>query len=132
MKTAFKRTSEEGVCNTLSKIVSVPLTFVRDYSCPMAEQDAWDRNRAAILPMTLIISFMYLSGYLNGDYDDIKPYLFIGIWSMIPGAFLGLVIKYKTNKSQAPTLLLTIYAFICFFMSIVWINFTSNSIMDML
>lgn len=82
--------------------------------------------------MTLVISFMYLSGYLNGDQDDIKPFLYIGIWCILPGSFIGLMIRLKTKRSKAPKHLLTIYALIAFFMSIVWINFTSNSIMDML
>lgn len=48
--------------NTLFKFVSVPLCFLRDYSCPMAEKEAWNRNRAALLPVTMPFSFFLLTG----------------------------------------------------------------------
>lgn len=67
MKAIFKRTKEKGVCDSLMLIISTPLNFIRDISTPMGEEDAWNRTRASILPMTLVISFFYL----NGDLDNI-------------------------------------------------------------
>jgi hypothetical protein len=78
---------------TASKIVSVPLTFLRDYTCPMAQQESWDRNRAAIVPMTIVMATMYLVGI-----DDQDTYI-MGLYATIPGALIGLAIRLKTKKS---------------------------------
>ena len=68
MRGVFKRTKDErGLCDRLMLVISVPLGFLRDFSTPMGEEDAWNRNRAAIIPITLVISFFYL----NGDLDDV-------------------------------------------------------------
>jgi hypothetical protein len=48
-------------------LIEKPLTFIRDYTCPMAEHSAWDRDRAAVVPTTVVLAFFYLSGNLNGD-----------------------------------------------------------------
>ena len=112
-------------------MVSVPLTFIRDYTCPMAEQASWDRTRASVLPVTLPISTMWLCGYFQDD-DQVKQNLQIGLICMIPGVLIGFVISQKTKPSRAPSTLLTIYAMLAFVMSVIWINFTSNCIMDML
>mgnify|MGYP006105280505 CR=1 FL=1 len=51
---------------------------------------------------------------------------------MIPGKFLSLLIKFYTKKTKGPESLITVFAILSFVMSIVWINFASNCIMDML
>jgi sodium/potassium/calcium exchanger 6 len=97
----------------------------------MAEQEAWDRNRAAIVPATMVLAFFYLNGFIDSDDQGIQ-YLKIGLFSMIPGGFIGLIILMKTKRSNGPEFLMTIYAILSFLMSVVWINFTSNCIMDLL
>jgi hypothetical protein len=97
----------------------------------MAEQEAWDRNRAAIVPVTIVLAFFWLNGLIDDD-DQGMQLLKIGLFCMIPGAFIGIIIRLKTKASNAPEALLTIYAILSFVMSIVWINFTSNCIMDLL
>ena len=58
------------------KVITVPLTFLRDYTIPMAEEETWDRTRASVLPSTMVISFFYLFGMLNDvtneDDDDAR------------------------------------------------------------
>jgi len=73
MRHLFRKSQEEGCWNTLMKLIEVPLTFIRDYTCPMAEHAAWDRNRAAVVPTTVVLAFFYLDGNLNGD--DSSTYL---------------------------------------------------------
>ena len=51
---------------------------------------------------------------------------------MVPGLFLSILIKFKTKNSQGPQGLIDIFSLVSFVMSIVWINFTSNCIMDLL
>ena len=70
MKYLFKRVQDQGVMNTLLKIFTLPLVFLRDYSCPMAEREAWNRNRATILPLTMPVSFFLLIGKFDLSTDD--------------------------------------------------------------
>ena len=67
MRNLLKRTKQEGCLGTFSKIVSVPLTFFRDYTIPMAEQDTWDRNRAAIVPIFIVLASFWLNGLIDPD-----------------------------------------------------------------
>lgn len=86
-------------------IISVPLTFIRDYSCPMGEMEAWDRRRASIVPVTIVISFFYLNGNLQANPGESifeKPDMQISLYSMIPGIIFGLLIAFRTKKSIAP------------------------------
>jgi hypothetical protein len=69
MRHIFRRTREEGFINSCMLIISVPLTFIRDYSVPMGEMEAWDRRRASIVPVTTVISFFYLAGNLQKPTD---------------------------------------------------------------
>lgn len=51
---------------------------------------------------------------------------------MVPGIIFGILIYLKTKTSEPPDWLLTFYAMIAFLQSIAWINFASNSIVDLL
>lgn len=65
MRALFKRTyREEGFINTIMLFISIPLTFVRDYSIPIGEYEVWDRTRAAFIPVTQVAAFFYLNGDL--------------------------------------------------------------------
>jgi len=122
------------------KLVSVPITLIRDYTVPIGEEDVWDRQRASIVPVTIVFAFLWLNGYMQGDfsYDEDGEYTritlptIIGLLCMIPGAIIGQIIKMKTKVSTAPGPLITVYAFLCFVMSIMWIQFVSGFIMDQL
>jgi peptidoglycan/LPS O-acetylase OafA/YrhL len=137
MRAAFRKTKEEGCLNTMMKVISVPLTFIRDYSCPPNEEAAWDRNRAAVFPATVLFSWFWLNGYMQSDSDPDTPgtnniYFVIGLAWLLPGAMLGAIIRFKTKVSRAPGHFLTFYAIVCFVMAIVWISFVCNVIMDLL
>ena len=97
---------------------------MRDYSVPMGEMEAWDRRRAAIVPMTLVISFFYLNGDLQADDDHSvieQPDMIASLYAMIPGAIIGIIIIFKTKKSVAPMSLMTVYSILAFVMSVMWI-----------
>jgi solute carrier family 24 (sodium/potassium/calcium exchanger), member 6 len=136
MRHLFRQTQEEGILNSLMKLISVPMTLLRDYTTPMGEEDAWDRNRAATIPVTIVFAFLWLNGNMQEDESDKSEfqnmYFLIGLMCMLPGALIGVIIKLKTKVSTPPPALMTLYAFLCFLMSIMWIQFTSNVIMDLL
>lgn len=51
---------------------------------------------------------------------------------MVPGAIIGIIIYFTTKSTQAPHLLLNVYAVLSFIQSIALINFSANSIVDLL
>ena len=123
MRILFKNTQEEGVLTSIMKIVSVPLTIIRDYTVPIGEEDQWDRQRASITPVTLIFAFIYLNGDMEQNEESeyySKPFLY-GLISILPGALVGLMIKFCTKVSEGPPALITVFAMLCFIMSIMWI-----------
>ena len=67
----FKRTEGGGVIGNCFKLVEVPLNFLRDYSVPMADKSEWDRNRAAIIPITLPWAFFFLLGDFTLNHDSV-------------------------------------------------------------
>ena len=111
-------------------IIDYPLTILRNYSIPMAEEDKWEKFRASVLPLTMVISFMYLFGNLQGDGSE--PYVITSLVSFIPGSTFAIYIWFCTKKSVAPPNILTFYAFLAFLMSVAWINWTSNCVVDLI
>lgn len=70
---------------------------------------------------------------MQDDGSEFKNKFFIvGLFCIFPGAIIGAIIYLKTKVSEAPNFLVIINAFICFIMAVVWIQFTSNVIMDLL
>ena len=144
----FKRNHESAGClETASQVVAIPLNFIRDYTVPMGEADAWDRNRAAITLVTMPLAFFILMGMLdfkevcekNDDNEDIPgtcvlplTLLWVGLGWMPVGALLGLAVRFRTKEKEAPKTLMTIYAILAFVMSIAWINMTSDWVVSML
>ena len=58
-------------------------------------------------------------------------YFWIGIGFMALGSIIGIIIHKYTSKSEAPQMLLTIYAMLSFLQSIAWINFSSGCVVDL-
>ena len=44
-------------------VIDYPLTILRDYTIPMAEEERWDKLRAAVLPITMVPAFFYLFNF---------------------------------------------------------------------
>ena len=50
-------------------VIEWPLGLIRDYTIPIADEESWDRTRAAILPLFVVISFLFLNGNLDAPDD---------------------------------------------------------------
>ena len=131
IKNIFKRTQEDGVLNTCWLVVEVPLNFLRNYSTPMADNADWDRCRASILPLTVPISFFYLQKYL-AEGEDIQTILTICAILLAPGAIISIYIRCRTTLTRPPVIIMFVFAIIGFLMSICWISFTSDIVIDIL
>jgi hypothetical protein len=65
MRAVFRRTyHDEGFLNTMMLLITIPLTFIRDYTIPIGEMAAWERQRASFIPVTQVGAFFYLNGNL--------------------------------------------------------------------
>jgi hypothetical protein len=111
----------------------------------MAEEDRWDRLRAAILPMIMPIAFLFNMGILGWtECDDKVPteppceetidpvVLSWGLYAMIPGFFCAIYIRFRTRLNTPPPMLFTVYAVLAFVMSISWINLVSGYVVGLL
>ena len=69
MMNLFKRDKSKKVkcLDLISHGIAVPLNFMRDYTVPMGELSAWNRNRAAIVPIFMPLAFFLLMGFINRE-----------------------------------------------------------------
>jgi len=65
MRISLRQIHDKGFVDSVSSLVTVPLNFVRNYSIPMSEDESWNKNRAAILPLTLPTGMAIITGHLN-------------------------------------------------------------------
>ena len=68
----------------------------------------------------------------DDDYDAALTKLIIGLVWLVPGGIMGGFIYLKTKTTEPPEWLLNVFAALAFFQSIAWINFASDSIVDLL
>lgn len=136
LRILFKRTHQTGCFGTFITIIDYPLTILRDYTIPMAEEEKWDKFRACIVPLTMVMAFFYLFNFLQCSEDDgcsaAWTFFEVGLIFMIPALAFSIYLYFCTKKTVAPPNILTIYAFLAFLMSIAWINWTSNCVVDLI
>jgi hypothetical protein len=113
----------------LNAVVAAPLNFLRDYTVPMGELDAWDRTRASITLVTMPLAFFVLMGWIGGDNLTL---LWVSLGWMPVGAILGVLIRFRVKEKDPPSWLMTTYSVLAFGMSIAWINLTSDWVVSML
>jgi len=98
----MRKARMEGFSGIFFKLFAIPLGFVRNYTIPMAEEDAWDRIRAAITPITAPFPFMYLFGLLSDwDTEEGENY---------PNSLIPLLVGVGIAFAMMP---LSIYLFFC-------------------
>lgn len=133
LKIQFKRAqSDETKLDKCWKIVEVPFNFFRDFSIPMAEYDDWDRFRASVLPLSVPISFMFLWKLLTEDEETTRAALIVAAILAAPGAVASVYLCFCTKKTHPPPTIMIVFAVFGFIMSIVWIAFTSDFVVDLL
>lgn len=130
----FKRASDdESKLDKCWKVVEVPLNFLRDFSIPMAEFDDWDRFRASVLPLTIPTAFMFTQQFLTSDEGSTRRLCWIIAGAMAaPGLVCSIYLCFCTKRTVAPPNIMFALAITGFVMSISWIAFTSNFVVDLL
>ena len=114
------------------KIIDFPLNFLRDYTIPPPGEDDWNRTRAAITPATIVFAFFWLNAQLFQGDDENNTHLIISVYCVIPGVVIGILVRFFTKVTKPPDWIMIIYSLLAFIMSIMWIKFTSDTIMDLL
>ena len=61
-KSLMKKARMQGVHGICFNLIAIPLNFLRNYTIPIVGEDAYDRGRAAITPITSPLASMYLLG----------------------------------------------------------------------
>lgn len=64
--------------------------------------------------------------------ETVRTSGFVILYALIPGVMFAIYIQCRTTKTRPPKLLMFIYAMCAFVMSICWISFTSDVIIDLL
>ena len=118
--------------NILQKIVYIfidaPFDFCRRLTIPPGNDEQWDRRFAIVFPPLSVTFFYLVVGII--DFSGIPP---ISYWVLLGIGFLCSMITYWTTKQQhAPKRFITLYAFLCFLMSLVWIWWVANILIDLL
>lgn len=138
MKKIFRQARKDGMCSTITKVVTVPMDFLFEYSITIQEADAWNRLRMCIVVPILVFAFLWLGGSMQGTSfsEDAEPganlNFYIGLIAIGPGALLSVLIWFKTKPTEGPRWLTILSACIAFIMALVWVQFASNEIMDIL
>ena len=87
MRALFRTAKNETIWDNLMKLVSVPLNLLRDYTIPCGEEEGWDRNREAVVSMTIIFAFLWLNGNMQNDDPNESQfkniYFLIGIIALV-------------------------------------------------
>lgn len=129
LKLLFKNSKEDGPLDVFFNVIDWPLNLMRDLSIPAGSLERWNRTYMSFVPIFITIAFCLLFGLIEDFFD---PIFNICLIVMIPGAIAGGLIFFKTKVSSPPEWLLTLSAMLCFVMSICWISFTSDLIVDLL
>lgn len=100
---------------------------MRDLTIPAGDREKWDRTKMSIVPVLLPMALGYLFGIID-SFDSVPFY--IAAFATIPGIIFGIYIRFCTKVSGPPEWMMCISAVFCFIMSIGWINFTSDLVVD--
>mgnify|MGYP007078245645 CR=1 FL=1 len=114
-----------------------PLTFLRDYSVPMGDFADWDRKRAAILPLTIPAFCCIMPLPINDtpyyfDPDTRRTAGIVTLFCLIPGFMVSIYIFFRTTQTRPNKIVMMVYAWLGFIMSILWISFTGDVVIDLI
>lgn len=73
LRMMFRRAKEEGIFTTIQKIVGYPLDILRDLTIPPSNEESYDRNKLAMMPLTVPFSFCFLMGIIGNSLTVYDP-----------------------------------------------------------
>jgi sodium/potassium/calcium exchanger 6 len=95
---------------------------------PPGNDEQWDRRFAVAFPFCSLTFFFLAAGII--DFSGLPPFYY---WILLVIAFLcSFIIYYTTKQQHAPKRFIILYAICSFVMSLVWIWWVANVLIDLL
>ena len=118
--------------NWFNKIIFIfidaPIDFIRRLTIPPPDHEQWNRRNAAVVPITSTVFVFTILGIL--DYKSAPPiafYVCLGI-----ALILSVLICTRTPLNNGPRRFMIVFSIFSFIMSIAWIWFIANILIDLL
>lgn len=132
LKKAIKSEDSWSEMNWLQKIIyiliDIPFDFLRRLTIPPGSLEQWDRRFAIVFPPLGLTYFFITAEYI--DFTEVPPNIY---WILLGVSFLASIIIFYTTKQQhGPESFIILYAIFAFVMSILWISWTANVLIDLL
>jgi hypothetical protein len=131
LKILFKNSKEDTTWDIFFNVIDWPFNFLRNYTIPPGSLENWDRRRMAVCAVTFWFVFSIMFGIID-DVDEDMPKIWVCLGLTIFGIGAAVMILLKTKATAPPEWLRTLSSIICFVMSIAWIAFVSDNIVDLL
>lgn len=109
-------------------LLDIPFDFLRRLTIPPSTEDDWDRRYAMVFPPFAVIFFAISTE--NVKFDEPPHYL----WWVLLGCscIISIIVRFCLYSQRAPNRALLIFALAAFGMSIVWIFWIANVLVDVL
>ena len=120
---------EMGIISKILYImIDAPLDFVRRLTIPPPDGEAWDRRIAAVMPFFCIFFIYVVTGFI--DFTEVPHFSF---WILQGVALIiSIVICFTTPLNHGPRRTMVIFSVFSFILSIVWIWFIANILIDLI
>jgi len=118
--------------NIFNKIIYIfidaPIDFLRRVTIPPSDNETWDRRLATAVPIFSIFFIFSVTGII--DFRSVPPLAF---WIAEGIAvILAIIIWFTTPLNKGPRRGMIVFAIFAFILSIVWIWFIANILIDLL
>lgn len=108
--------------------IDAPLDFIRRLTIPPADSEMWNRRIAAVVPFFSVFWVFITTGMINFyDAPPIAFYVAEGV-----ALIVSIIICFVTPLNHGPRRGMIVFAVFAFLLSILWIWFFANIIIDLL
>jgi Ca2+/Na+ antiporter len=121
--------SEMNIFNKLIFIfIDAPFDLLRRLTIPPADNEMWNRRIAAAVPICSVFFVFAVTGFL--DFKSAPPIAFYVAEGV--ALLFSLLICFLTPLNSGPKKAMIIFSLFAFILSIVWIWFIANILIDLL
>lgn len=121
--------SEMNLFNKIIYIfIDAPLDFLRRLTIPPPDNEVWNRRIAAVVPICSVFFVFTVTGML--DFKSAPPIAFYVTEGV--ALILSILICFLTPLNSGPKKAMIFFSIFAFILSIVWIWFIANILIDLL
>lgn len=108
--------------------LDAPFDFLRRLTIPPGDPEQWNRRFAVACPVFSVLFIFYSTQNWNlASAPPVSFYVMEGI-----AVFLSILILFTTPLTNAPRRTMIIFSIVCFLVSILWIFFIANCLVDLM